>query len=307
MDTLLTTLRAAGEGTRLRILVLLGEGELMVGELVQILEQSQPRVSRHLKLLSDAGLIDRLQEGTQVFYRLSDRKIAKQFVNFAFNFVDRDSEALASDARAANYIRSQRFERAQAYFKDNADSWNEIRSLYVSEAEVEAALLAMVGSRKGLDILDVGTGTGRMLELFSPLASSALGIDVSREMLAVARSQLAAKQLNNCHVQLGDMYDLPVKPDSKDLIIFHQVLHYAEQPQKAIAEAAKSLKQDGKLIIVDFAPHDREFLRDQHAHRRLGFAEQEMTGWAEKADIKATDVKYLDGGELTIVLWCFEK
>jgi ArsR family transcriptional regulator len=307
MDAILSTLRAAGESTRLRILVLLADGELLVGEIVQILEQSQPRVSRHLKLLSDAGVIDRLQEGTQVFYRLADNLLAKQFNVFLLKFVDRQDETLQADAVTAAFIRSQRFDRAQAYFKENADSWSEIRSLYVPEAEVEAALLRMIGEQRDLNILDVGTGTGRMLELFSSVAGSALGIDVSREMLAVARSQLAAKNLTNCHVRLGDMYDLPVKENSQDLIIFHQVLHFADQPQKAIVEAAKALNAEGKLVIVDFAPHDREFLRDEHAHRRLGFSDQEMTGWSDSAGLKASQVEYLDGGELTIALWSYEK
>ena len=307
MDTILSTLRAAGESTRLRILVLLADGELMVGEIVQILEQSQPRVSRHLKLLSDAGVIDRLQEGTQVFYRLADNKLAKRFSAFLFNFIDSNDEMLNADATAAAYIRSQRFDQAQAYFKENADSWNEIRSLYVPEAEVEAALLQMVGEQRDLNVLDVGTGTGRMLELFASVAGSAVGIDVSREMLAVARSQLAAKSLSNCNVQLGDMYDLPVDVSSQDLIIFHQVLHFADQPQKAIVEASKALSANGKLVIVDFAPHDREFLRDEHAHRRLGFSDNEMNGWADSAGLVANQTKYLDGGELTIALWSFEK
>jgi ArsR family transcriptional regulator len=307
MDRLLSTLRAAGESTRLRILVLLTEGELLVGEIVQILDQSQPRVSRHLKLLSDAGLIDRLQEGTQVFYRLADNGLARGFSDFMAQFVDQHDELLEQDMKTAEEIRQQRFERAQAYFKANADSWNEIRSLYVSEHDVEAALLDMVGTKKGLNILDVGTGTGRMLELFAPNAKTALGIDISREMLAVARGQLASKNLSNCQVQLGDMYNLPVEDNSQDLIIFHQVLHYAEQPQKAIVEASKSLKADGRLIIVDFAPHDHEFLRDEHAHRRLGFAENEMQAWSEKACLKAEAIKQLDGGKLTIVLWCLEK
>ncbi len=307
MEKLLSTLRAAGEITRLRILTLLGEGELMVGEIVQILGQSQPRVSRHLKLLSDSGLIDRLQEGTQVFYRLCDSQLVRKFIHFTFTFIDRNDELLREDIRAAEYIRSQRFERAQIYFRENADSWNEIRSLYASEAEVETALLGMVGDGKGLNILDVGTGTGRMLELFAPYADVALGVDVSREMLGVARSQLAAKNLSNCHVQLGDMYDLPVGEASQDLVIFHQVLHFADQPQKAIIEASKAMSVSGKLLIIDFAPHDRESLRNEHAHRRLGFSENEMKGWADKAGLVATQIKYLDGGELTIVLWSFEK
>jgi SAM-dependent methyltransferase len=307
MDNLLAALRAAAETTRLRILALLANGDLTVGELVTVLGQSQPRVSRHLKLMCDAGLLDRFQEGTVVFYRLADSGIGEKLNQVLVPLVPQGDANFLDDLKALAAIRQVRFDKAQGYFRENAASWDEIRSMHVSEEQVEAALLGMQGGGKQGRLLDVGTGTGRMLELFAPYVRQAVGIDVSREMLAVARGNLAQKELSHCQVRRGDMYALGVEPSSQDLVIFHQVLHFADEPALALREAASALADGGKILVADFAPHEEEFLRSEHAHRRLGFADEEIIHHGEQAGLACSAVKHLGGGKLRVTLWRFER
>lgn len=307
MDEFLAALRAVSEATRLRILALLGQGELTVGELVDILEQSQPRVSRHLKLMGEAGILDRFQEGTQVFYRLAENGLGAELNSALISLLPEGDDILAADTRALGAIRADRFEKAQAYFRSHAADWDQIRSLHVAEAEVEQALLDLQGGQRVSRLLDVGTGTGRMLDVFAGLADQALGIDVSRDMLAVARGNLAHKGLKNCQVRQGDMYDLQVADSSQDLVLFHQVLHFADDPQKALKEAARALRKGGQLLIADFAPHTEEYLRDEQAHRRLGFADDEITAMGQSAGLDCADLRHLDGGKLRVTIWRFQK
>lgn len=307
MDQLLTALRGAGEATRLRIIALLSKGELTVGELVQILGQSQPRVSRHLKLLCESGMLDRFQEGTQVFYRLAATGVSGRLSTAIVDLLNDTDDRFALDLKSLSAIRKERMDRAQAYFQENAKDWDTLRSLHVSEAQVEEALLAQQGNRRIRALLDIGTGTGRMLELFAPLADRALGIDVSRAMLAIARAQLDDSDFGHSQVRLGDMYELGVEGESQDLILFHQVLHFAEEPAKAIAEAARVLAPGGMILIADFAPHTLEFLREEHAHRRLGFSDEEVKLWGQSVGLSLNALTHLDGGELRVTIWNFGK
>lgn len=307
MDNLLAALRAAGETTRLRILGLLGHGELTVSELVQILRQSQPRVSRHLKLMVEAGLLSRFREGTWVFYRLADSGIQKKLTETLLQLIEDKTGDIDRDLERLAWIRSERATSAQAYFKENAEKWDEIRSLYISETSVESALKKMVGNNPIDALLDIGTGTGRMLELFSGQVHEAVGIDLSRDMLAIARESISSKGLDNCQVRIGDMYQLPVDAQSQDLILFHQVLHYCDEPAQAIKEASKALKEGGAMVIADFAPHDLEFLRDDHAHRRLGFTTDEVKVWANSSGLIVAKMDHLAGEKLNVCIWRLEK
>ena len=185
---------------------------------------------------------------------------------------------MALDLQRLGAIKRQRADLASAYFRDNAPRWDRIRSLYVDEREVEAALVEIIAAADPRDLLDIGTGTGRMLEVLAPRVERALGIDQSREMLSVARVNLERAGLENGMVRLGDMYQLALPDASFDAVVIHQVLHYADRPAAAIAEAARVLRPNGILVLVDFAPHPLEYLRDEHAHRRLGFADAEIVG-----------------------------
>ena len=296
---LLDALRAAAEPTRLRLLGILAECELTVTEITQVLGQSQPRVSRHLKLLCDAGLLDRVPEGSWVFYRLSDSPVARTFVQL----MGSDDPVLTDDRERLAEVQQARQEAADEYFKAHAHEWNDIRSLHVPEEEVERALLQLVGEGPVGDLLDIGTGTGRILSLLAPIAGRAFGIDRSHEMLAFARASMA--QTEHRHVQLrhGDMYRLAVAPRSMDLVVLHQVLHFADDPVAVMREVARVLRPGGRLLLVDFAPHREESLRDQHAHRRLGFTTDDLQHWCAPAGLTVREAARLQGTPLTVVIW----
>jgi ArsR family transcriptional regulator len=307
LDTLVDTLKAAAESSRLRILALLARGDLTVSDLTEILNQSQPRVSRHLKLLLEAGLIGRYQEGSWAFFRLTDAEDEHGFVHSLVGRIRATDPQVERDLERLAAVKRRRQERATEYFRDNAVSWDHIRSLHAPEGAVEGAMLKLVGDRPFQAMLDLGTGTGRLLELFAPLYRRGVGIDMSREMLAVARANLDRAGVANAQVRLGDIYAPPVERDAYDLVTIHQVLHYLDDPALAIREAARLLRPSGRLLIVDFAPHALEALRDEHAHQRLGFSDRQIADWFAEAgiDLETTrDIAPKAGeGELTVKVW----
>jgi ubiquinone/menaquinone biosynthesis C-methylase UbiE len=303
METLLAILRAAAEPTRLRLLALCAEGDMAVGDLVEILGQSQPRVSRHLKLLCEAGALDRFREGSRVFYRLSDDPgepgaVARTLAAM----IPVDDPEFARDRDGLAQIRERRAAAADAYFRANAAQWDQIRSLHVDEREVERALRAVLPGPCDL-LLDIGTGTGSMLSLFADRYERGVGIDASRDMLAMARANLDGEGLRHCHVRHGDMYRLPFEDGAADAVIVHQVLHYADRPGAVIAEAARVLAPGGTLVVADFAPHEQESLRDSHTHQRLGFEEAEIFDWCRAAKLAPGQAVHLAGDPLTVTIW----
>lgn len=272
-------------------------------ELTQILGQSQPRVSRHLKLMVDAGLLERFREGTWAFYRLAQMGPQAAAGRALIAMVPDEDPVIRRDADRLAAIKAEREAAANAYFRRNAERWDEIRRLRVDDAEVEAAVLDLLGDRPVGAMLDIGTGTGRMLSILGPRVERGIGIDRSREMLAVARANLEGAGLANCTVRLGDMYGINAEEGTFDLVTVHLVLHYADQPGRAIAEAARVLAPGGRLLIVDFAPHELEHLRDEHAHRRLGFADGEIAAWFRAAGLVPGETLALPGDPLTVKLW----
>lgn len=303
MDVLLGGLRASAEPTRLRLLALCAHAELTVTEITQIVAQSQPRVSRHLKLLVEGGLLDRFREGTWAFYRLSDQGPCAELARTLVDLIPADDPQLARDLDRLAAVREARSEAATAYFAANAHRWNQIRSLHVEDASVERALLDAVGPTEAGALLDVGTGTGRILEIFGPRIGRGVGIDLSHDMLAVARNQLERAGLKHCQVRHGDMYSLPVGAASADIVTIHQVLHYADDPAAAIAEGARVLKPGGRMAVVDFAPHELEELRSEHQHRRLGFSDAEVEAWFRAAGLRPDGASKLAGSPLTVAIW----
>ena len=303
MDFLLTALKAAAEPTRLRILVLCAHGELSVTDLTQLLGQSQPRVSRHLKLLCDAGLLDRFREGTFARFRLAARGPAAELAETLVDTIPAEDPVLGADLERLEALKRARTEAAAAYFRELAARWHEIRSLHAPEREVEDTLVRLLPERPVGDLIDIGTGTGRMLELLGPRVGRAVGVDSSREMLAVARARLGTAGLRNCQVRQADMYQLPLPDASFDLAVIHQVLHYAEDPAEVLAEAARVLRPGGRLLVVDFARHALESLCADHAHRRLGFTDDEVAGWCRAAGLGCGPVIHLPGEPLTVTVW----
>nr|WP_277346052.1 metalloregulator ArsR/SmtB family transcription factor [Sneathiella chinensis] len=296
-------MKAAGEETRMRLLVLCAHSELTVSELIQILGQSQPRVSRHLKLLCEAGLIDRFQEGSWVYYRLASKTGNSELARSLVDLVPEGDSVVARDLERLSAVKQARMDAASEYFRENASRWKEIRSLYVAEKEVEKLLLRAFEGMEIADFLDIGTGTGRILELMGSRADYAVGIDTSREMLAYARTAIEDADLRNCQVRLGDMYNLPFSNETQDAIVIHQVLHFADRPQQVIEEAARVLRPGGRLVVADFAPHSVKYLSEDHAHRQMGFDENLVWNWCEAAGLQKGQSFVLKGDPLTVIIW----
>jgi ArsR family transcriptional regulator len=305
-------LKAAGESTRLRLLALLAQGEYNVKDLTQILGQSQPRLSRHLKLLGDVGLIERFHEGSSVFLRLAENNKSAALIAQLLNALDHKDAVLTHDAIRANAVRHEKCEAAQRYFEEHAARWNEIRALHAPQAKVEAAMLAAMGKGPFDQLVDIGTGTGRILELFSERVNRSIGFDINREMLTHARARLAASDVRSAQVRLGDLFNLPLENASADAVILHQVLHFLDEPVRAISEAARIIKPDRQLLIVDFAAHNIETLREHYEHRRLGFERETMEDWLEKQSLVPTHYEAISPNEsnsekLTVSLWLATK
>ena len=311
-NTLLEALKAAGEPTRLRLLRLLAREELSVMELVSILSQSQPRISRHLKLMSDAGLIERFPDGAWVFYRLSSAPTIRPLVDAILHQLD---DAYGEDLQQLEAVRSSRRKSAEGYFETIAPKWDEIRSHYVSEADVEAAVVKALGDRPIHALVDLGTGSGRMLTLLAARAQSAIGIDLSQHMLNIARSKAFEAQLEGVDFRHGDIYDTRLSAQSADLVVVHQVLHFLADPGRAIAEASRLLKPGGRLLIADFEHHNFEIMREQYQHRRLGMLDEDMRSWLDAAGLTlsasvALPPKARSGPSrvgLTVKIWLAEK
>ena len=313
MEDMLGALKAAAEITRLRLLFVLSHGEFNVTELTQILDQSQPRLSRHLKLLTEAGLLERYREGSWVIFRLREGGATGELARMIAARLDEADDDFAADLRRVRDILEQRRQRAEAYFAAVAEEWDRIRSLHVAEGEVEAVMRALAGDGPFALHVDIGTGTGRMLELFAPLAREAVGIDSSRAMLNVARGRLAKPEYAHVKLRLADAMALPLEDGVADFITMHQVLHYMDRPQTVLREAARVLQPGGRLLVADFAPHELEFLRQEHAHQRLGIKDEDMARWLQRAGLRLRERRQLLPpaalGEkgLTVSLWLAEK
>ena len=308
LDDIVEILKAAGEPTRLRLIALLSHGDLTVTDLTDILGQSQPRISRHLKLLAEAGLVDRYQEGAWAFFRLSQGGAAVTLVRRLLETADPADPVFARDDERLRVLKKIRADKAQAYFSRNAAEWDAVRRLHVSEAEVEAKLAAMIGPEPVDAFLDLGTGTGRILQLFEGLYRRGVGVDASRDMLAVARANLDRAGITKASIRHGDIFNLPLERDEFDVVTIHQVLHFLDEPEAAVAEAARMLAPGGRLAIIDLAPHALEHLRDEHAHIRLGFSHQTLSEWLEKAGLAVEEIVDLKPAHsaadaLTVTIW----
>ena len=304
-------LRALADPTRLRIMRLLAHMELAVGELAQVLGQSQPRVSRHIRILCEAGLAERRKEGSWVFLRSAIREDAAPPLGAAaarlLEFAERDDAGFAArvleDRRHFAAIRAARESVAAAYFARHAADWDRLRSLHCPDEPVEAALAAALGQGPLGYMLDVGTGTGRMAELFAPAAQRVTAFDKSPDMLRIARARLQHLPAGQLDLVQGDFTAMPFAEASFDTVLFHQVLHYALAPEAALAEAARVTRPGGRIAVVDFAAHDREELRSQHAHARLGFTDEQMLALLAGAGFSAEPAVALPGHPLTVKVW----
>ena len=299
--------RALSDPTRMRILRLLGSMELAVGEVAQVLGQSQPRVSRHIGILCDASLAERRREGSWIFLRArGDAPMAADILELLREAERTDEEFAAlcgADRRKLSEIRSAREQQAEQYFADHAHDWDELRRLHSSDDEVESALRSALGDGPLGRLLDIGTGTGRMAELFAKKADNIVALDKSLAMLRVARAKLQHLPADRVELMQGDFASLPFPADSFDTVMFHQVLHFANDPSLVLAEAARVTREGGRIAIVDFAAHHREELRERHAHARLGFTDDHMAGLLSEAGYQPDKPVSLEDGELAVKIW----
>ncbi|MEM8771587.1 MAG: metalloregulator ArsR/SmtB family transcription factor [Pseudomonadota bacterium] len=312
LDSTLSVFRAIGEETRLRIMAILVQGELTVSELTQILGQSQPRVSRHLKILTDAGLIERHREGAWMFYRIAadaaEDTGRARLIEAIVEFSRGGDRVIARDVERFAQSRKARAAQAAQYFQENAAEWSKLRALHLPDSDIEERIVDIAGETSLGVFVDLGTGTGRMLEIFADRYEQAVGYDLSHEMLSIARLNLERAGIAHAQARHGDLFALPLESASVDTVCIHQVLHYLAAPETAISEAARLLRPGGKLIISDFAPHELEFLRDQHAHRRLGFADEEVRAWCANSHLRIAKCETLSPGaqdkeKLTVKIW----
>jgi SAM-dependent methyltransferase len=301
MEDLLVALRAAAEPTRLRLLALAARGAFCVTELTEILGQSQPRLSRHLKLLCESGLLERDREGANVWFALPtgpDGNLARELVAR----LPADDATLEADRRHAARVLAERARAASERFRRQGADWDEMRALDLPAQAVEDALLSLVPPAPDSRLLDIGTGTGRVLELLAPRFGQGLGVDASKAMLALARSRLARVGLTHCAVRLADMYRLPLADASFDTAVLQMVLHYAEDPAGVLAEVARVLRPDGRLIVIDLARHQRDDLAARLAHRWPGFADADMAEMLAAAGLEGGEPLTVPG-PLDIRIW----
>ncbi|MBB4615731.1 ArsR/SmtB family transcription factor [Novosphingobium taihuense] len=308
-------IRALDDPTRLRILRLLASMELAVGEVAQVLGQSQPRVSRHIKILCDSGLAERRKEGAWVFLRSSvsegsDNPLAAAIARLLAIAEQEDTafgRRCAEDRQHLDAIRSSRESHALDWFSRHAEEWDELRSLHIEDGPVEAALTEMLlglAGDAGLGrMLDVGTGTGRIAELLAPHAARVVAFDKSPDMLRIARARLQHLRADSVELVQGDFAQIPFAARSFDTVLFHQVLHYAQAPEAVLAGAARVTAPGGRIAIVDFAAHDREDLRQTHAHARLGFSDAQIEAMLRDAGFVPHETRALAGHELVVKLW----
>lgn len=311
LDEIVARMKAVGEPTRLRILALLRLGDLAVGELVDILGLSQPRLSHQLKVLTSAGLVSRLPEGAWVFYRAKSHGPESDVIDLALGQADLSAGVFAKDRRELDAVLADRADAASAYFDAVADQWDAERALHYPESAIEAALLDVVGPGPFAQVIDLGTGTGRILSLLAPRAQHAEGLDLSHQMLTVARSNLLKSGLGNAQVRQGDASASPFETASADLVVIHQVLHFIVRPSLVIEEADRILKPGGRLVIIDFAPHTLEFLRTDHGHRRLGVADDALAEWGKGTGLTLQPVRHFEPpnevGGLAVKIWLSTK
>lgn len=307
LEDLLNGLRAAAEPSRLRLLAICSHGEWTVSELVQVMAQSQPRISRHLKLLAEAGLLERFREGGWVFYRRAQSGEAARIARSLCRLLPEGDPLLALDRQRLAAIRAARRREAERFFDARAAIWDSETDVAIEADAVERELLRIFGAERTESLLDIGTGTGRILQVLAGHIGSGLGVDLSHDMLRVARANLDRREARNCQVRYGDMYQLPLSDTAVHAVTLHQVLHFADDPRAALAEAARVLAPGGRLVVVDLAQHDLEWLRTDKGHRRLGFAPGEVAGWFAEFGLEPAPVTRLQGEGADVCIWLAQK
>ena len=310
MERITTALKVMGHSERLRILALLSYGELTVSELVSILGLSQPRTTQYIKSLEEAGIIDRVKEGSWVFSRLNrtDHKLF-ELVSSILGKLPVDDAVLRADRRRLEDVRAERAKSADKFFAYVANDSGQLGDEYLPRQDIDLLVKELLGGDTYEFMIDLGTGTGRMLELLAGQIERGAGVDNSGDMLKVARHKLSLSDHGHLSLRLGDLTATPFSAGVADLVTLHQVLHYLDDPAQALREASRLLRSDGLLLVVDFAAHDYEEFRDKYAHRRLGFLDGDIEGWVASNGLALVDKRLIstDSGKPDVKLWLCKK
>lgn len=307
MDRLTSTLKALAHPERLRLLALIAEGDLTVSELTDITELSQPRVTQYIKTLADAGVVERLKEGSWVFSRLRRGEAGVSAVVASTLAALPEDEQMRSDRQRLAELRARRAIAAQVFFADVANDRGQLGDEFLPQADIDRLMLDMVGETVRSHV-DLGTGSARVLTLFADRVERGRGLDSSHDMLRLARHRLHEAGAEHLSVRQGDIFDAPLDNGSADLVTLHQVLHYLEEPELAVAEAGRLLEEGGRLLVVDFAEHGREEFRRDFNHRRMGFSDRDMTTAFALAGLAVERVETVSGaGRPDVKLWLGRK
>ncbi len=300
VDTVIEGLKAAGEPTRLRLLCICSRGEFTVSEIHEIVDQSQPRVSRHLKLLCNAGLLERHREQHWVFYRVPQRGKGAELARILLSVVPDDDPQLELDRRRLSEVLDRRAEAARR-FVEKTGLGKGVAQLD-DEASVDVLILRTLGDEPVGELLDIGTGTGRMLRLLGEHADRAVGIDISHAMLMLARSNLHAAGLDHLSVRHGNMYQLRFADQCFDTVTIDQVLFQAEQPGQVLREAARVLRPGGRLLLLEFLTETTIGLWEQDTGDLAVIDEGLLEDWYRDAGLRSIASRRLSGSPFPVVL-----
>src|SRR5579862_2137022 len=287
MSSTLKYLRALSDPTRLRIVALLEKDELSVNELQEITRMGQSRISTHLGLLQDSGLVQSRREGKRAFYKLGQGNGGlSQFVHLAIKGAHELPEH-AGDQINLKRILHRRREQAQVYFNQVAGRFDRVYGPGRSWQAFGHLLLRILPP---LVVADLGAGEGLLSELLARRCKKVIAVDNSEKIVAFGAAKAKKNNLNNLEFRLGDLQNPPIDAESVDLVILSQALHHAEQPAKAVSAAARILKGGGQLMILDLLRHQFEQANQLYGDRWLGFAESEVHDWLEKAGLKKIEI-----------------
>ena len=288
MSSTLKSLRALSDPTRLRIIALLEKDELSVNELQEITRMGQSRISTHLGLLLDSGLVESRREGKRTFYKLAPTPngTTGEFIQLAIRGAKELPEQ-GGDQVNLKRILNRRREQAQVYFNQIAGRFDRVYGPGRSWQAFGQLLLRVLPP---LVVADLGSGEGLLSELLARRCKKVIAVDNSEKIVAFGAAKAKKNGLRNLEFRLGDLQNPPVEPDSVDLVVLSQALHHAEKPSEAIAAARRILKPGGQLMVLDLLKHKFEQAHELYGDRWLGFAESDLHQWFEQAGLKKIEV-----------------
>lgn len=290
---MLDTLKSLADPCRLRLTAILSAGEFTVQELTRILDMGQSRISRHLKILADAGVVSVKRQGTWSYYRVGDANTFFSAISPSLAGEMGRLPKRAEDMAAVAKVLEDRRRRSQDFFDRHARQWDDLTRTLLPVPEYLGPLLELIPD--SVNVLEIGVGTGTLLPELVRRCSSVIGVDHSPAMLEEARRRVSMAGLAGIDLRLGEMNHLPLSDNKVGCVVANMVLHHAADPMDVLQEIYRVLAPDGVLVLADLARHDREWAREQLADQWLGFEEQELTGWLKTCGFGTIHCRTLEG------------